>query len=275
MFNAFIARTWEHRISLYGAYLIDKGTKSATIKSYFSAIKHILRTDGYELKIDDLLLNTLVWVLCLVNDKVLTRLPIHSNLLEILLFEVEMYYNMQYYLEILYKTIFIVAYYRLSRIGEVSFSQHAIKAKNVNVGHNKNKILLVLYSSKTHAAESRPQQVKVSGIDTPTIDNSVKLKQRFFCPFPLMRSYTKLRGDYYEDNEQFFIFSDHSPVTPTHVRSLLKKLLSPIGLDHRLYGFHSFRIGRCSELINLGYSIETVKCLGHWKYNAMYKYIKG
>ena len=47
-FNQFLIKldrkpqTWERRVALYGAYLVDIGTQSSTIKSYFSAIKKIL-----------------------------------------------------------------------------------------------------------------------------------------------------------------------------------------------------------------------------------------
>ena len=79
LFNKFIVRldckpkTWERRIALYGAYLVDNKVQSATLKSYFSAIKKILATCiGYELKEDNLLLNTLAKSCRLINDKVHT-----------------------------------------------------------------------------------------------------------------------------------------------------------------------------------------------------------
>ena len=40
--------SWEQRTVLFGAYLVDKGIQSSTLKSYFSAIKHILKQDGYD-----------------------------------------------------------------------------------------------------------------------------------------------------------------------------------------------------------------------------------
>ena len=71
-----------------------------------------------------------------------------------------------------------------------------------------------------------------------------------------------------------FIFKDWQPVKPVHLRKVLSKVLSAINLDHHLYSVHSLRIGRTSDLIKYGYDIETVKRLGRWKSNAVYKYIK-
>ena len=61
-----------------------------------------------------------------MNDQIQTRLPIHRNLLEILLFELERIYTDQPYLEILYKDLFILAYYGLFRVGELTQGPHTI-----------------------------------------------------------------------------------------------------------------------------------------------------
>ena len=83
-----------------------------------------------------------------------------------------------------------------------------------------------------------------------------------------------LRKDYKNDQENFFIFKDKTPVAPYHVRTVLRKLLKTLNLESNYYDTHSLRIGRMSDLVKLGYSIEDVKRLGRWKSNAVYKYIK-
>ena len=35
-------KSWEHCMSLYGAYLFEQGIKSTTLHSYLSAVKHVL-----------------------------------------------------------------------------------------------------------------------------------------------------------------------------------------------------------------------------------------
>ena len=121
---------WEERISLYIAYLVDNGTQSSTIKSYFSAIKKLLWSDNYY-KLDEnrILRNTLTSACKLINDRAHTWLPAHIDLLEILMFEFEGMFKTQHYLEILYKTIFLIGYYGLLRIAEMTMSPHTLKAK--------------------------------------------------------------------------------------------------------------------------------------------------
>ena len=276
-FNAFVIcldrkpRLWEDRTTLFIGHLINKGFQSSTIKSYVSAIKKTLLMDGYEWDDNLVLIRSLSKACRLVNDRVTTRLPITCNLLEILLFEIQRKFPTQAYLELLYKMLFAISYYGLMRVGEVTKSPHVLKAKNVHVATNKSKILLLLYSSKTHSEGSRPQKIKIT---SNCSEKSGKYSQRHFCPFKLMRQYLHFRGNYGKDDDQFFIFRDSSPVTPMHARSMLKTLIASLRLDPSLYGMHSFRIGRTSDLIKYNYSIEEVKIMGRWRSNVIYKYIR-
>ena len=272
-FNAFIIKldrrpdSWEQRICLYGAYLIDTGVQSGTLRSYYSAIKAILRDDNYIVDDDKVLLTSLAKACRLINDKVKTRLPIRKRLMEMLLFEIQrIYENKQPYLEILFKTIFIIGYYGLFRIGELTSGSHPVKAADVHIGQNKNKLLFVLYTSKTHGWESRPQKVKISA----EIDNN----NGFFCPFRLAREYLAIRGSYSDPEEPFFVYRDKSPVTPTQVTKVLKQILKNLNLDHTYYGFHGMRHGRCTDLIFYGKSIQEVKSAGRWSSSTVYKYIR-
>ena len=262
----------EDRTSLFIGYLINKGTQSSTIKSYVSAIKKTLVIDGYDWNDNIVLVRSLAKACRIINDKVKTRLPIHCALLEMILFEVQRIFMVkkQWYLEIMYKTLFVVSYYGMMRVGEVTFSQHVLKVANVHLAKNKPKLLLVLYSSKTHDESNRPQKIKIMA---NKIERTGHYFNKHFCPFGLMRKFISMRGSYLHD-QQFFIFSDGSPVLPDHARKVLKLVLSNLGLDHSLYGMHSFRIGRTTDLIRFGYTIDEVKLLGRWKSNVIFKYIR-
>ena len=127
------------------------------------------------------------------------------GLLEIILFELEQYFAQQKYLEILYKTMLILGYYGLLRVGEItSSSKHTMKAKDVHVAKNKDKLLIVLYSSKTHGVESKAQEIKIQA-DTTSPHNS-KIVRKHFSPFHLTKHYIKLRGGYISDDEPFLYF---------------------------------------------------------------------
>ena len=112
--------SWEEKTALFGAYLVDGGIQSSTLRSNFSAIKYILKQDGYPWDDNKVLLNSLVRSCKMENDRVKIRLPIQKGLLEMLLFEVERKYQCQPYLEIMYKALFCLGYYGMLRVGELS-----------------------------------------------------------------------------------------------------------------------------------------------------------
>ena len=181
----------------------------------------------------------------LQNDSLKVRLPIKTQLFEVIIFELQHYYadNPQPYLETMYKSLFTLAYYGLMRVGELAQGEHTLKARDVHIGQNKNKILLVLHSSKMHGKESRPQNIKITAVHCPQGNTN-----RFFCLFELTRSFLRLRGSYLDPEEPFFIFSDKSPVPAHCVQTTLRQILIRINLDLLLYDTHSFRIGRAPHI---------------------------
>ena len=275
-FNKFVIRldhkpkSWEERVAMFCAYLIDNGSQSTTVRSYVSAIKAILRDDGYEWSDNQILLSSLTRACKLVNDKVMCRLPIQSGLFELLLFEMQRKFGTQPYLESMFKAMFALAYYGMMRVGELTYSNHTLKAKNIHAGENKSKILMMLYSSKTHTRGNPPQKIKISALN----DEKNFSVHRFFCPFTLVRHYITIRGNYDTDAENFFVFCDKTAVQPSQARRVLRDLLTDVNLDASLYNMHSFRIGRCCDLMKMSVPLDKIKEMGRWRTNIVYKYIK-
>ena len=292
-FNKFIIRldrmpkSWEQRTSLYCAYLIcEKQLQSSTVKSYVSAIKDVLQTDGYKWNDGAVLLNTLTRSCKLKNDQMKTRLPIQKGLLELILFAVRRKYgDSQVYLEAMYISAYLISYHGLMRVGEICLSQHSIRAIDIHESRSDKKLLLILYSSKTHGKESRPQKIKILGKRTVEVTNSDNEVTSFtndqktrkkgeFCPYEWAKLYIEMRPPIVSNQEQFFIFQDRSPLKACQLRRLLKETIQSLGLDQNLYDTHSFRIGRATDLFKSGVDIDNIKQLGRWKSNAVYKYLR-
>ena len=153
--------------------------------------------------------------------------------------------KVQPYLEHLYKAVFSTAYYGLLRIGEIADSEHSILAKNVHIGINKNKILLLLETSKMHCCGDKPQMIKIVG-------KSQRLKTcktgvaggTLYCSFTLIKQYLANRPDSISSEENFFVFADRSPIPPNQIRSILHATLTLARLDAQFYCFHAFRAGQ-------------------------------
>ena len=164
-----------------------------------------------------------------------------------------------------------MAYYGLFRVGELTFSSHVVRVKDVHIGQNKNKLLFVLHTSKMHGRDSWLQTVKIVGQSLKKRGNSHSPQ---FCPFQLLQEYLQHRKAFHSKSEQFFVFCDRSPVGLQHMRNALKNILSIAGFDPALYGTHSLRIGMATDMLHYGIEIETIKKVGCWRSNCVYHYLK-
>ena len=282
-FNEFYIRldskpeSWEDRVTLFVGYLIEeKKAKSNTIRSYVSAIRSVLMEDGIILSENKFLLSSLTRACRFINDKVKTRLPIHKEMMDILALQVEDdFLNLdQVYLATLYKAVFCTAYYGLFRIGELASGSHPVLARDVHVGHNKDTLMFVLRTSKTHWSDQKPQIVKINSARITNAKNRAEVSSSL-CPFSTLRQYARIRQSYRNRSEPFCVFSDRSPLPAPLVRSVLKETLSKAGFDNRLYNFQSFRIGRASDLVlRYNVDVQVLKKLGRWRSNIVYEYLR-
>ena len=56
--------------------------------------------------------------------------------------------------------------------------------------------------------------------------------------------------------------------------ALLKEILEYCGFDSKLFNTHSFRIGRATEMVKEGYSLEQIRMAGRWSSDAFKTYIR-
>ena len=275
LFNEFFIRldekpeSWEDRIILFAGYLVDNNKKANTVKSYVSAIKAVLKADNIDINKNRYILDSLTKACRFQNDKVRTRLPIRKSLLRLIIDKIDVVFEgEQEYLTNMYKCLFSTAYYGLFRVGELTFSENVLRACDVQIADNKMKMKFILRSSKTHWKDEKPQTIKITNFD---IGNT----SQKYCPFHILDTYIKCRCRIVNDEEQFFIFRDRSPVQPHHMRDMLRKTLDACGLNPMYYSCHSTCAGRVVDLVELmKIPVSTVKILGRWKSNIIYQYLK-
>ena len=164
-----------------------------------------------------------------------------------------------------------VSYYGLLCIGEIANSPHVVKARDVHLGRNKRKLMLILRSSKTHGHGDHPQVIKISH-QARNLQARVNFLE---CPYHLTRQFIAMRKTYFRaTDEPFFIFRDRSRLKTSQVSTMLNSLLKGIRLNHNLYSFHSLRSGRACDLLKMSVSLESVKKIRRWKSNAVFSYLK-
>ena len=186
-------------------------------------------------------------------------MPISKNLLEMILRETKNYFLSagQPYLCRLYRALFAAFYYGLLRVGELTSGDHPVWVKDVQIMDNKDKMLFILRTSKTHWSDVRPQTVKIV---------STGASNKFSCPFQILREYADVRRTYNSQLEPFFVFRDRTLVRPPNMRSMLRLMLERNKLDPLNYNVHGFRFGRASDLLkNQQISIADLKRIGRWR----------
>ena len=97
-------------------------------------MKDVLIADGYPWNDKLVLLSAITKACKLEFDTIKTRLPIGKKLLNLIPFEIQGKFAelKQPFLELLYVTAFIMAYYGLMRVGEISNGPHVLKAKDLH-----------------------------------------------------------------------------------------------------------------------------------------------
>ena len=263
---------------LFTGFLVENQLKSSTVKSYISAMQSVLSELNIKINKENYLLKLLTKACRLQNDVIVHKLPVTKGVLKLLLDSINKLFDkdLQPYLEKLYAAIYVSAFYGLLRIGEVAKSPHAILARNVQVSQNENKILFILKSSKTHNKGDKPQLIKVTSkpIDGNNLGKRTQGDCICYCPFRIIQSYIAVRPAATHATEQFFIFSDRSPVMPAQLRKIFNQTLQCAELNQHAYTFHCMHAGRASQLLKMGISVETIKQLGHRKSNAVFAYLR-
>ena len=217
------------------------------------------------------LLTSLTKACRLKNDKVRSTLPIRKGLLLLLVQSVSQLYPTQPYLCKLYRAMLMTAYYGLFTVGEIAESNHTVKAVDVHIGTNKDKMMFILHTSKTHGRDRKPQIIKIR-CEALSVANNANNSQRI-CPFKILREYIAMQKKYINTKEPFFIFRDRTPVSINQFRRTLKALIELNNLNPAFYSCHGICAGRATDLAQY-LSIETVRKIGRWKSSAIYTYLR-
>lgn len=264
---------WEEKMVLYATFLADNTYDESTINSYMSAIRFQLQQDGVRLEEDKILLESVIRSTRYKNKQKRQRLGISEHILHRLLDQVDNQFDQQPYLAALYKAMFVLAFYCLLRVSELTSGRHPILAKNVIVAKNKLKIQMTLETSKTHTVAQKRQVIRFPDPDEE--GDCFKWLNTKYCPFTIVEHYIALRDKEAADQEQFFVFRDNSPIKEGHFRRILKKLLRQINLDTEQYNTHSFRIGRANHLMyKMNFTVDRIRLKGRWSSGAVWKYFR-
>lgn len=233
----------DDQLAIYIAYRIEKGDYSSTLESYLAGIKSMLSADGIQINTRTARLRALIKACKYQNDRVIQRMPIKEALLVRIIRQVDLMFDNQPYLSSLYKSMLVMGYYGMMRVGEMAKGDHPVLARDVHLAHDRKKVQIILRTSKTHGLGDQPQYVKFDSYDSRSY-----LYNKHFCPFEVVREFLSTRGPKQNDDDMLFVFQDNSPVKPYQLSAVLKRALKRLNIDPSDFGTHSLRIGHATQL---------------------------
>lgn len=274
LFNRFLLcfddlpTTWEEKLVLFAAFNVEIGNAPATISSYMSGIRYMLRHDGIEVSNVSCKLASIIRACKISNDEVSVRRPIRKKLLRLILQAVEkrFYKKGQIFLARLYKAMLVAGYYGYLRVGEMTKGRHNIKENDMCIAVNKSKAVLLIRTSKTQKKGTRPTKVEI----LPDLED----RGSKWCPVKILQDYCDIKNKRGVLGETFFTMLDGCQISSGMFRGMLRRALKDNNMEKHLYNSHSLRAGRATDKFKWGTHVEKIKREGRWASNAVYKYFK-
>ena len=249
----------EHHILLFIGALYDEGYAPTTIVTYVSALGYAHKFKGYPDPTTTFKVQKVLATSIKLKNDIDSRLPITLNILSRLTNSLRVTTDSPY-LRVLFKAMYIVSFFGLMRMGEVTrdiSGDISLTTDQVSV-FNTHVIL-------------RINKFKNNYKGTPFEIVLPRQQDSSICPVLALQNYFRLRGT---APGPLFCFPNLSPISRDFYTQRLKVNLNFCGLDTKLFQTHSFRIGGASFYASLGISDEHIRMLGRWKTTAFRRYIR-
>ncbi len=243
----------EH-ISLYIASLVQKKLARSTIISHISAINFVHVINGWASPSTHPVLSKIIrhFNVTKVSD---ARKPISVDLLLRLISSLPSVYTSSYQV-ILFKAMFLLAFFALLRISEITTNKsntHTLQFADVTLGHQS------FITLRSYKHSSGPATIFLQH----RADN--------LCPITALLSFIQGRGN---ASGPFFAYPGGSGISRSKFNSALHLCLERCGLSSSEFKSHSFRIGGASYLALQGQSSEFIKAAGRWRSSSYQRYIR-
>ena len=144
-------------------------------------------------------------------------------------------------------------------VGEISYSttRWFQSNKHLTVGDIElvhNSIKLDLKQSKTDCGQA--------GIGTKIV---IGQSGHDICPVKIMSKFLQLTlSKRASKKDAFFRLKDGSLLTRARLQTVMRAILSSLGLPAELYGTHSLCIGGATAAAEAGVPVDTIKAMGKW-----------
>ena len=245
-----------HVVISYIAYLSMAGYANKSIRSYIEALSFVLKSHS----VTDVTKHFLVTKMLTGHKRLVpsqdSRLPIT---LPILIDLCRVLANICYsnYESLLFKAMFVLAFWALLRVSEIvktniKGAEKILQFDDVKVNKKTGIIELKIQWSKT---DQCGQGTMISLAQNRALNSSV-------CPFRALTQFLRVRGKH---QGPFFLHFNREPVTRYQFSSVLNAALGALGYQNLRIRAHSFRIGGATFYAQNGMTEDRLKAMGRWR----------
>ena len=246
-------------VIMFIGYLSVIGLSSSTITSYTCALGYIHKLMNAPDPTSKFCVQKVLAATNKLNKSHDSRLPITIVILQRLC-ESLFHTVPKLYLRQLFRTMFIVAFFGLMRLAEITQNKDGIVSIMIDQVKFTSSAIIITISQFKHNVSLRPLDIVLPAQQDLSI-----------CPVFQMRKYLNLRG---LSAGPLFRYADGHPVSRNYFCKNLTSALRFCGLQTSLYKSHSFRIGGATFYAQLGMTDNQIRIMGRWNSNAFVKYIR-
>jgi len=246
-----------HIIIDFIACLDIRGYAGSTILTFISALGHYYKVQDLNPPLSNYNVNRVVSSLAKKSGPD-ARLPITLPILEDIITYLLSTHNRAYHL-LLFKAVYLLAFFACLRISEFAectgLNPHVLQHNAITLYPNYFTVSFTTYKHSCH-----PIVIVVKAIPNASL-----------CPHQAISNYLKVRPAI---NGPLFIREGGTPLTRSYFNENLKQALQHIGIPHKNYTSHSFRIGGATNALLTGHTMEQIQLLGRWQSSAFRKYLR-
>ena len=235
------------------SYLSLAELAPATIQLYFSGVRAHLRWHNLPSFKDSFVIKLILKGVSAKFSKPDIRLPVTRKILHDMCSVLPLVVQ-DFYLVMLYRSMLTLAFHRLLRPGEFTYSPHVVRIENVFFDNGV--VIIFLPTSKAHN-KKYVQQIRVP-------------PQRVHCPVAYLIDFLKVRPFALGP---LFVKQNNSSIQYPVVLMLFHDLAQFLDLPTQQYKPHSLRIGATTELHVKGFTNQVIQSQGRWSSQAFQRYV--
>lgn len=252
-----------HILSMYVTHLYGIGLQARTIQSHLSAISFVHKIRCLPDPTQRFFISKLMAGISKQIPSQDKRLPITASLLKKLVPAV-CACSPTPYESALYGAMVLLAYHACLRVGEMALSNNAanvLQLEQINPVKSGDCITayIITFEHYKHSGNSKP-------VLQVNADRDANV-----CPVQHLSKYIVKRGQL---PGALFQNSNRTTVSRLKFHKIVQAALTCLKIPAKLFNTHSFRIGRCTDLANQGYSEAQIKLIGRYKSSAFTRYIR-